>query len=498
MRNGCCCSTRNGLILLLVSNTLSTAEAKHLLRLCKLGRLFEVQSWINSGNSLSVPAELKTTPLRVALDTGFYSLVELLVCNEPSQELKNRALQHALTHKRLDLIELLVSHGAEISAVPFIEVLLLWDPTIISYFLDHGADFITGYPFAGAFAQRIRTALGPWRKCKEKYPHFAPQLQEQADRALRYFCFKDDLKWVSLLMWAGADPRSSGPYWGDDEDLEDEDYSSALTAAAYSKNVKILQRLKPDAKTDDLDNLLACAATFGRIETVRYLLDLGAKLSDKPDGGSSALGKCLSSSFQFRSFGYGDGLYGTPSKASKYSVSDSLDTFRLLLEHRALWRPDDAREVGWVRRTLFECDPDVTLEIVERLVKHSASLQEAINKLIRTPAMRNHLVPVARRLTLMGFDVRTAEQKSEDERHERQYRQHLLDELARRYDREKIYQEIWIEPIQHVAKRYNLSDVGLAKVCRKLNIPRPGRGYWAIKAAGKTTPRRPPLPELSI
>jgi len=68
----------------------------------------------------------------------------------------------------------------------------------IRYFLDHGADFITGYPFAEAFAERIRTMLGPWRECKEKYPHLAPQLQEQADRALRYFCFKDDLKWMSL------------------------------------------------------------------------------------------------------------------------------------------------------------------------------------------------------------------------------------------------------------------------------------------------------------
>ncbi len=43
----------------------------------------------------------------------------------------------------------------------------------------------------------------------------------------------------------------------------------------------------------------------------------------------------------------------------------------------------------------------------------------------------------------MKFDVRTPAQKAEDERHERQYRQQILRELARRYDREKIYQEIW-------------------------------------------------------
>jgi hypothetical protein len=75
----------------------------------------------------------------------------------------------------------LVSRGAENKSVPFIEVLMLWDPAIIRYFIDHGADFITDYPFAEAFFEKIRTALRPWRECKEKYPDFGPQLQEQAD-----------------------------------------------------------------------------------------------------------------------------------------------------------------------------------------------------------------------------------------------------------------------------------------------------------------------------
>jgi ankyrin repeat protein len=483
---------------LFVSETLSTTEAKHLLRLCKLGRLFEVQNWISSGNSISVPAELKTSPLRVALDSGFYSLVELLVRNEPSQDPKNRALRHALTNKRLDLIELLVSHGAEISAVPFIEVLLLWDPTIIRYFLDHGADLITESPFAVAFGERIRTALRPWRECREKYPDLAPQLQEQADRALRHFCFKEDLKWVSLLMWAGADPRSSGPTLEDDEDLDDSEHTTALAAAAYGKNLQIFKRLKPDAKTDDIDRLLTRAANFGHADVVQYLLELGAKPNDKLNGGSTALDNCFES-FGYESFRYRFDSTGfiSASKASRYCVSNTRATTQLLLEQGALWRPDNAAQLGRVRRNLYECEPDVTLELVERLVKHTACTQDTIYNLLRTPAMKKHLIPAARRFGLLGFDVRTVEQKAEDERQKEVSRQWALRHLASKYNREEIYQEIWSEPIQHVAKRYKISDVGLAKVCKKLNIPRPGRGYWAIKAAGKTTPKRPPLPELS-
>lgn len=350
---------------------LSITEAKHLLQLCKLGKLFEVQEWIASRNSLCVPTDLKVTPLEIAVDTRFHSLVELLVRAEPSSQLKNRALRRALSHKRLDLIELLVSHGAEISSVPFIEVLMLWDPAIIRYFSDRGADLITGYPFAEAFAEKIRTALRPWRECKEKHPAFGPQLQEQADRALRYFCEKDDLKWVSLLMWAGANPRSIGPTWGDEEGLDESEYSSALIHAAYSKNVEILKRLKPDAKKDNLDHLLTSAAAFGRVDVVRYLLELGAKANDKANGGSSSLDRCLLTSLGFRGFRY-DSYFGTPAKASKYSVSNTLDTLRLLFEQGAQWRPDEPREIQWVRRNLLECEPDVTVELIEQLMKHRA------------------------------------------------------------------------------------------------------------------------------
>ena len=40
-----------------------------------------------------------------------------------------------------------------------------------------------------------------------------------------------------------------------------------------------------------------------------------------------------------------------------------------------------------------------------------------------------------------------------------------------------------------LAKEFGISDVGLAKVCRKLGVPVPGRGYWAKKVAGRVVPR---------
>jgi len=71
---------------------LSIDEGEQLLQLCKAGRLFEIQKWIDLGISISIPGKFKSRPLDVAIDTGFHGLVELLSRYEPSQEVKYRAL----------------------------------------------------------------------------------------------------------------------------------------------------------------------------------------------------------------------------------------------------------------------------------------------------------------------------------------------------------------------------------------------------------------------
>jgi IS5 family transposase len=61
--------------------------------------------------------------------------------------------------------------------------------------------------------------------------------------------------------------------------------------------------------------------------------------------------------------------------------------------------------------------------------------------------------------------------------------------------RTHLYQEVWSEPVRTVAGRYHVSDVALAKACKKWRIPLPPRGYWAKIRAGHHL-ARPPLPRL--
>lgn len=58
--------------------------------------------------------------------------------------------------------------------------------------------------------------------------------------------------------------------------------------------------------------------------------------------------------------------------------------------------------------------------------------------------------------------------------------------------REDLYILVWRMPTTQVAKLLGVSDVAVAKRCKKLNVPKPTRGYWAKVHSG-LSPEIPPL-----
>src|SRR5690242_8898031 len=137
----------------------NTDQAKELVTLCRAGRLYEIEKWIAAGKPLDISAAIKrsreSTILKIAVETGFHSLVELIAKHETNQSSKNVALADAASARRLDLVEVLLASGADIKSVPLVNVLLTWEPKIIRFFLDRGADVLEGRPFAVAFGEKI-------------------------------------------------------------------------------------------------------------------------------------------------------------------------------------------------------------------------------------------------------------------------------------------------------------------------------------------------------
>jgi hypothetical protein len=60
-------------------------------------------------------------------------LIELIARHETNLNTKNSGLWDAISLKRLDLVEVLIEDGAQVTGVPFSEVLLTWDPKIMHF-----------------------------------------------------------------------------------------------------------------------------------------------------------------------------------------------------------------------------------------------------------------------------------------------------------------------------------------------------------------------------
>jgi len=65
--------------------------------------------------------------------------------------------------------------------------------------------------------------------------------------------------------------------------------------------------------------------------------------------------------------------------------------------------------------------------------------------------------------------------------------------------RHQLFHLVWSEPFTLIAKKYQISDQGLRKMCKRLEIPYPKTGHWQRARAGRknTTPKFRTNPELN-
>jgi hypothetical protein len=219
---------------------------------------------------------------------------------------------------------------------------------------------------------------------------------------------------------------------------------------------------------------------------------VSADVNDKPDGGSTVLDACL------RHFGWketvwdGSYLRYGHSTIPASRLGTSLEALRFLLKQQARWTPD-ARAIADARRALYRVDGEAIATVIDLLRTHQACDDQVMKTLVRTPKMRG-ILAADRRRARDRHDADAAVRR-------RTSRQPSPAMTATsplppsRYNRQRLYDEVWTEPTQKVAQRYGVSDVAIAKACTMLDIPKPPRGYWAKQAAGHTLPERPMLPK---
>ena len=376
-------------------------EIKPLVELCKAGRLFDVQEWIRRGAPVNMPPAVSKctqprTPLEYAIDSGFHSLVETLLAAGAIQEgsSSRSPLSRAVQMRRLDLAQLLLEHGAHPSDVPFADVLRSWDPDMMRLFVTKGADLRTGMPFAHAFCERVRTSIAVYRECRSR----DDDLQRQADAALRHHCYHGDTKWVSLMLWAGADPSTRGalgpPHPA--RDSQDEEFGlSAFEYAATGEHYSLLEMPKIlDRLRGPLLPEFLCSLIEGEgIALLERLLDTGVD-PNAGEEGCPAIRACLARlgwswcDHRHATIARDAGTRDTP------GTRDLIKCIHILARHGGRWQPREPRDTESARRALRSVSPDYTAEFIWIMRKYDACDPAAARELVRTESIRRHCRPV--------------------------------------------------------------------------------------------------------
>ncbi|MGV8080011.1 MAG: ankyrin repeat domain-containing protein [Syntrophales bacterium] len=364
-------------------------EIKPLVALCKAGRLFEVQKWISAGFPLVPPPPekkkpRKQSPLQIAMENGFHSLVEVLLqAGVPVEEPRYSALEHALRKRRLDLIELLVSHGADVHSVPMLDVFDTWNNDIVEFFITKGADPETGYPLAGALCSRIRTALAIFKRHQDRFPSFP----EQVNMALRHHCKEGNLKWVSLMLWAGGDPYVKGPCWFLDGKYDDDHYSAMELAVIHGHyDVFKLKGIRLDPGYPDAHELLRDACYGDNSNQLKMLLERGFDPGSLDRNASSVVESLVwSMARDFNTW--------SPSQKQKdidsYRSREKMKMLHMLVRHGARWEPQERRSINDVRRSLMRMKPDYILEFIWIMTEYNACSREAVHEIMKHPSARS-------------------------------------------------------------------------------------------------------------
>src|SRR5947208_9019929 len=147
--------------------TTDREELTELHRLCRAGRLYDVERWIRDGHPLQiaqgtpVKRARATSALEIALGAGNHALVLLLLANgyDPNQESRS-PLDLALRARRLDFVTLLLEWGADPHRVDLDDLFDTYNSELFTPFQGLAIDLTAGHALAAALA--YHTSNRPW------------------------------------------------------------------------------------------------------------------------------------------------------------------------------------------------------------------------------------------------------------------------------------------------------------------------------------------------
>ncbi len=479
-------------------------ELRELIKLCQAGRVYDVERWIQEGRPIQAlnyrppNGRAVETPLRAAVRTNHRDLVLLLLCNGYRLDLEpqgwDSALNEALGTRAFDLLELLLKWGADPKGVDLGTLFETYKSHLFQRFQDLGVDLTKGHALAQALA--YHTSNRPLFGFAKRHRASNPKMQTELNIALVHHVGEANEKGVQLCLWAGADPHApalSLRFWResaheDEEGTEDDCGVSAVYEACLQGNDEILKRLRPDPSLDDFDQLYRAARS-------RAVIDLLAQ---------KALPTSIGPIIQHH-------LWWATLDRWQWRATETLER---LFQIGVRWTHSSADEIATLRRSLLKASDSVFVDCMRLMAWGNRCSPELLKEVAKTPSMLARMKK-----------VRFIPPSEDDPKRFNQERPTRSREVLKKFGvqlpkppppplpatiwvgsrgangqeikmgRAQLFERVWSEPVAKLAAEWGISGPGLKKVCRKVQIPVPPRGYWAKLKAGQR-PRRPNLPGL--
>ncbi|MEI6607866.1 MAG: hypothetical protein WCP35_21400 [Verrucomicrobiota bacterium] len=404
------------------------------------------------------------------------------------------------------VLRYLLENGCPVDHLTGYDLCLTHDLDLIRVGMRRGVSIREPDGWASVF---IRTGSRPLIRFYLEERDRIPGLAKDAVYALCTAIKESRLRAIALLRWAGVDPLGKAPRYEDWDEPESEWTGFPALSLSYAEKpeeILKLLKLKPSVRQwFDLLRDMSCGSA-DHIDAILALVKDPMEVIRRHPARSEWLLKSA-----LRSICWG---WSWPSGRDERLAAFCVQLIEAGVRLR--WR--DSSELNSCRRDFYRSSRrDLCLRILKRAAElANDDAKEELVRLVDKPRMRELVIqhqrvimvllsledpspPYANHRRFIRSRTTAAGQRDRTSDEQQRIQPHMPESVAGRVHpiraspmphevkrsgghvlkREQIHAEIWKESATRVAARYGISGSMLARICTKLRIPRPARGYWA-------------------
>ncbi|KAK4881046.1 hypothetical protein RN001_004365 [Aquatica leii] len=260
------------------------------------GDVRTVRKLLGEGRSVHETSEEGESLLSLACSAGYFELAQVLLAmhaNVEDRGIKGECtpLMEAASAGHLDIVRLLVAHGADVNAqsssgnTPLMYGCAGGHTDVVKFLLEHGAN-VEDHNENGHTPLMEAASAGHVELAKILLMHGAginTHSNEFKESALTLACYKGHLDMVRFLLEAGAD-----------QEHKTDEMHTALMEASMDGHVEVARLLldsgaQVNMPTDSFESPLTLAACGGHVDLAMLLIERGANIEEVNDEGYTPL-----------------------------------------------------------------------------------------------------------------------------------------------------------------------------------------------------------------